>query len=442
MQNCNVLNVMEMQHKNNREDEKYIDKVTVITVVYNDVSSLQMTIDSVLQQSWSNIEYIIIDGGSSDGTVDIIKGAENHLAYWCSEPDKGVYDAMNKGIKHATGDWICFLNSGDVFCEVNSIEQMMKTEHDGVDVLFANSIELSDVVNQKIEASNEINRMNYYPIYRHGSSLVRAEVHRRFLFDLSKSKTLGYSLDWEMIYRMFLAGCRFKKVNIYFEAYQKEGLSNHPYKNRWYSYLITSEGKFNFTKFLYFIYSCVMFFFTNSSLYKWVRAFFVEFMVNDILPLIPFWTIRRGYLKLMKAQIGVGSFMMKNVYIQSPNRLKIGEGSHINRGCVIDARGGITIGNSVSISHGVNIMTGGHDYKSPTFAGIFAPVCIEDYVWIGVGCTILQGVTIGKGAVICSGAVVTRDIHEYEVVAGVPAKKITTRPNKLNYSCHWDVPFT
>ena len=433
---------MEMQLKNNRTGEGHMDKVTVITVVYNDVASLQMTIDSVLQQSWGHLEYIIIDGGSTDGTVDVIKGAESHLAYWCSEPDKGVYDAMNKGIQHATGDWICFLNSGDVFCESNSVEQMMKSEHQDVDILFANSIEVSDVVNQKIEATDDIHKMNYYPVYRHGSSLVRTEVQRRFLFDLSKSKKLGYALDWEMIHRMFRAGCRFKKVDTYFEAYQKEGMSNHPYQNRWYSYQITSEGKFNLSKFLYFVYSCLMFAFMDSGLYNWVRAFFVEFMVNDILPVIPFWTLRRGYLKLVKARIGKGSFVMKNVYIQSPNHLTIGEGSHINRGCVIDARGGITIGNSVSISHGVNIMTGSHDYKSPTFAGVFAPICIEDYVWVGVGCTILQGVTIGEGAVICSGAVVTRDVREYEVVAGVPAKKIATRPDKLNYSCHWDVPFT
>lgn len=433
---------MEIQYKKNITGGEKPDKVTVITVVYNDAVSLRDTIDSVLMQSWKNIEYIIIDGGSTDGTVDIIKEYANRLAYWCSEPDNGVYDAMNKGIGRATGEWICFLNSGDVFCEADSVELMMKADHKEADVLYANSIEVSEVVNQKIEALDDIDKMQYYPIYRHGSSLVRADVQRRFLFDLSKSEKLHYALDWEMIYRMYLAGCRFKKVDIYLESYQKEGMSNHPYRNRWYSYLVTSEGKFNLSKFVYFVYSCMMLFFLDSCLYKWVRAFFLELMVNDCLPLIPFWTIRRGYLRLVKAKIGKGSFLMKNIYIQSPNHLSVGEGSHINRGCVIDARGGIEIGNNVSISHGVNIMTGGHDYKSPTFAGVFAPIHIDDYAWIGVGCTILQGVRIGKGAVVCSGAVVTRDVSDYDVVAGVPAKKIATRPNKLNYSCHWDVPFT
>lgn len=417
-------------------------KVSIITVVYNGVSSLKKTMDSVFSQSWNDIEYIIIDGGSTDGTYDIIKQSEDKLAYWCSEPDKGVYDAMNKGIKKATGDWICFLNSGDIFTYDNSLELMLNEASDDIDVLYANSIELSEVVNKKIEASDNIDKMQYYPLYRHGSSLVRTELQRRFLFDLSKSDVLGYALDWDMIYKMYRTGCKFKKINVYMESYQKEGLSNHQYRSRWYNYLVTSEGKFDLLKFLYFIYSCIVFFFMNSCLYKWIRAFFVEFMVNDCLPLIPFWTIRRGYLRLLKTKIGNGTFLMKRIYIQSPNHLTIGENSHINRGCVIDARGGVKIGNSVSISYGTNVMTGGHDYKSPTFAGVFAPVSIDDYVWIGVGCTILQGVKIGKGAVVCSGAVVTRDVSEYEVVAGVPAKKIATRPKDLNYSCHWDVPFT
>lgn len=433
---------MDVQCKNGIRSKKEVAKVTIITVVYNDVMSLRKTIDSVLGQSWENIEYIIIDGGSTDGTIDLIKEVADNLSYWCSEPDNGVYDAMNKGIRHSTGDWICFLNSGDVFCDTNSVEKMMNTEHSTADILYANSIEVSDVMNRKIEAQADISKMQYYPIYRHGSSLVKADVQRRFLFDLSKSKDLGYALDWDMIYRMFLAGCRFMKVDIYLESYQKEGLSDHPYRNRWYNYLITSAGRFNFLKFIYFIYSCIVFFFWRSYLYKWVKAFFMELLVNDCLPLIPFWAVRRAYLRLVRAKIGKGSFLMKNVYIQNPNRLRIGKNSHINRGCLLDARGGIEIGNSVSISHNVNIVTGGHDYKSPTFAGIFAPICIGDYVWVGVGCTILQGVKIGKGAVICSGAVVTRDVLEYEVVAGIPAKKIAIRPNDLNYLCHWDVPFT
>jgi glycosyltransferase involved in cell wall biosynthesis len=83
--------------------------VTIVTVSYNVVSTIERTILSVVNQTYSNIEYIIIDGGSTDGTVDIIKKYMDKIAYWVSEPDKGIYDAMNKGILMAKGQWINFM---------------------------------------------------------------------------------------------------------------------------------------------------------------------------------------------------------------------------------------------------------------------------------------------------------------------------------------------
>lgn len=94
--------------------EKY-PKITVVTPVYNQVKYLEETIKSIVNQGYPNLEYIVIDGGSSDGTVDIIKKYEKHLAYWVSEPDKGMYDAIQKGFDRSTGEIMCWLNSDDVF---------------------------------------------------------------------------------------------------------------------------------------------------------------------------------------------------------------------------------------------------------------------------------------------------------------------------------------
>ena len=96
-------------------------RISVVTVCYNAVDCIEQTMLSVLDQTYHDIEYIIIDGGSTDGTVDIIKKYADRLAYWISEPDKGIYDAMNKGIAVATGDYINFMNAGDTFRDQSSI---------------------------------------------------------------------------------------------------------------------------------------------------------------------------------------------------------------------------------------------------------------------------------------------------------------------------------
>jgi len=94
-----------------------LPKISVVTVCYNSAKTLERTIASVLSQDYPNLEYLIIDGGSTDGTVDIIRRYESQLAYWCSEVDKGIYDAMNKGIRLAKGEWIHLLNADDWYIE-------------------------------------------------------------------------------------------------------------------------------------------------------------------------------------------------------------------------------------------------------------------------------------------------------------------------------------
>ncbi|MDB9384399.1 glycosyltransferase family 2 protein [Nodularia spumigena CS-584] len=99
--------------------------ISIITVVFNGEKYIEQTIQSVINQSYKNIEYIIIDGGSTDKTLDIIKQYEEYIDYWVSEPDQGIYDAMNKGIKASTGELIGLINSGDVYTN-NAIKQVVE----------------------------------------------------------------------------------------------------------------------------------------------------------------------------------------------------------------------------------------------------------------------------------------------------------------------------
>lgn len=116
--------------------------ISVVTVSYNAVSTIEQTIISVLNQMYSNIEYIIIDGGSTDGTIDIIKRYDDKITYWQSEPDKGIYDAMNKGIQKANGEWINFMNAGDMFSSTMILQQMADTLKSGIRILRGNIIRI------------------------------------------------------------------------------------------------------------------------------------------------------------------------------------------------------------------------------------------------------------------------------------------------------------
>lgn len=106
---------------------KYNPKVSIITVVYNNKINFIKTLNSVKRQDYSNIEYIVIDGGSTDGTLDVIKQNESVISKWISETDKGIYDAMNKGINLATGDYIWFLNGGDMIHSDNTLNEIFST---------------------------------------------------------------------------------------------------------------------------------------------------------------------------------------------------------------------------------------------------------------------------------------------------------------------------
>lgn len=114
----NILKYIEdLKSKNNTGNFQIneLPLITVITVVLNGEGHLEETMQSVLNQTYPNVEYIIVDGGSTDGTLDIIRKYGDRIDYWVSEKDKGIYDAMNKGIKVALGSWINFMNGGTVF---------------------------------------------------------------------------------------------------------------------------------------------------------------------------------------------------------------------------------------------------------------------------------------------------------------------------------------
>lgn len=105
-------------------------KFSIITVNYNNKEGLRKTIESVIHQTYRDFEYIVIDGGSTDGSADVLKDYNDRIAYWVSEPDKGIYNAMNKGIAKARGEYLNFMNSGDCYYDVDILEKIVKYNYD------------------------------------------------------------------------------------------------------------------------------------------------------------------------------------------------------------------------------------------------------------------------------------------------------------------------
>ena len=131
----------------------YYPLISIVTIVYNDRKGLQKTMRSVLDQSYDNVEYIIIDGNSKDGSVDLISENASRLSYWISEPDKGIADAFNKGVKAAKGEWILLLNAADYYQNDDVIEKMLPylEKNQDADIVYGKLTEVD--VNGKLGKS-------------------------------------------------------------------------------------------------------------------------------------------------------------------------------------------------------------------------------------------------------------------------------------------------
>lgn len=178
-----------------------------------------------------------------------------------------------------------------------------------------------------------------------------------------------------------------------------------------------------------------------NRLLRYPYHFFINYVPNHILNKVPSYNIRNFvYRKIYGIKLGKGSSIHLHTRINRFN-IEVGTNSVINRDCYLDGRGGILIGDNVSISPETHLITASHDFSSREFKYFSKPIKIYDFVWIGSRATIMPGVVLGKGCVVATGAVVTKDVKEYDVVAGVPAKVIAQRTKDLDYNCCWKPPF-
>ena len=203
-------------------------KISIITVTYNASAVLEQAVRSVIGQDYQNIEYILIDGGSTDGTLDIVKKYEDKIAFWLSEPDHGIYDAMNKGLSYATGDYIYYLGADDCLYASNSISQAASCleETPEIDVLCA-SVMMVDAGNrmEKIYSSDfsEEDVMSGYNT-PHQGMFVRRELLQKYRFDTS----YRIAADYKNFLKFYLdKDILLKTTDLVVAYYANDGISGN-----------------------------------------------------------------------------------------------------------------------------------------------------------------------------------------------------------------------
>ncbi|HEY9047943.1 MAG TPA: glycosyltransferase family 2 protein [Ohtaekwangia sp.] len=186
--------------------------ISVVTVVYNDVKNLENTMNSVFSQTYKNVDYIVIDGGSTDGTVDIIKKHASKLKYWTSGPDKGIYDAMNKAIAAASREgWMNFMNSGDKFASPDVLDKIgyALSQQAGVDILYGNAeIQYEGFgVPFKIQPLHTL--WKYSP-FCHQAAFIKASLMKEYQYDLQYK----IGADHDLFFRTYKNNGIFSYINV------------------------------------------------------------------------------------------------------------------------------------------------------------------------------------------------------------------------------------
>ena len=195
-------------------------KLSIITINYNNRDGLRKTIESVVNQTWQEFEYIIIDGGSTDGSVEVIKEFADRIDYWVSEPDKGIYNAMNKGVSVAKGEYCQFLNSGDALSDANVVKYIVRELEDKA-IYFAKTRFIDTL--GVIKAPQQITmRTLYKRSLPHPSSYIQRQLLLKFPYD----ETLRIVSDWKFwIQAIILENCSYDILDLIAVDFDTNGIS-------------------------------------------------------------------------------------------------------------------------------------------------------------------------------------------------------------------------
>ncbi|WP_066377207.1 MULTISPECIES: glycosyltransferase family 2 protein [unclassified Anabaena] len=209
-------------HSNQKTFDDSLPSISIITVTYNRIEDLRETFASITSQIYTNIEYIVIDGGSQDGTLDFLRVNDDIITYWVSEKDAGIYHAMNKGALTATGDWIVFMNSGDKFFAEDTLTKVSEYLENSVDVVYG---KFESIVNDKY--GYRTYQRKPYPlsiIWReiptcHQSVFVKRALQVKYPFNT----LLTWCADHDFLAKLYVAGYRFLEIPLVISKFDVSG---------------------------------------------------------------------------------------------------------------------------------------------------------------------------------------------------------------------------
>ena len=195
-------------------------KLSIITINLNNYNGLKRTINSIISQTFTDYEWIVIDGGSTDGSRELIKQYTDHLAFWCSEPDKGIYNAMNKGIRHIKGEWVQFLNSGDCLYDKETLEKVFNTDYDA-DIIYG---DLQIINSDKITVQPD--KLSLYHIinrpFCQQTIFYKSNIFDNHFFSENYLIVSDIALTIELI----LQGYKFIHISLCVITYESNGISD------------------------------------------------------------------------------------------------------------------------------------------------------------------------------------------------------------------------
>jgi glycosyltransferase involved in cell wall biosynthesis len=195
--------------------------ISIITIVLNDKQNIEKTIESVLSQG-VEIEYIIIDGGSTDGTLDVIGKYKDKIDILVSEKDSGIYNAMNRAIDMASGEWICFMNSGDMFYDSNVLKTILPKLDDSIDIVYGDQEVRYTSKTKIVKANISIQDIWKGMIFSHQIFFLKKNILKDYRFNESNRITA----DYELFYNLFKANKKFSYIPMIVASVNAGGVSD------------------------------------------------------------------------------------------------------------------------------------------------------------------------------------------------------------------------